>query len=138
MLTTAGAPQALASWECEGRTCGTSLWFCCCSTPEGPQDPNCGTGAATTGAAGMACPAACNCVLTVESVESARAAMAVSAHQVFHAPAALSQAPFLVEPLPTEVVARSFESRGPPASKTCLSTPALRGPPALTFTPIGS
>lgn len=138
MLVTAFVPQALAAWECEGRTCGTSLWFCCCVEPEGPRDANCGTEATTTGNAGNAdCPAACNCVLTVKAVESGRIASAPTASQTVQTAVTLPQAPILVEPVPTEVVARSIESRGPPAPKVCLATPVLRGPPALTFSTVG-
>lgn len=135
-LWSALVPQAAASWECEGRTCGTAL-LCCCMGPDAARDANCRTDAAPSQATGTSdCPASCNCVLAVQTPETARPAAGIAA-PLLHV-ALLPQAPGLVGPLPSEVVARSIEPRGPPAPHTCLSTPVLRGPPALTLSTIGT
>lgn len=141
MLVTAFAPQALAAWQCEGRTCGISFWFCCCVSTDEQRDTNCGKDtvkAERPTTAALGCSTDCNCVLTLKSAESGRAVQALTPLLVVHALAALPQIPNLVEPLPTERIARATESRGPPAPKLCLATPALRGPPSLTFPFIGS
>jgi hypothetical protein len=139
LLVSAVAPQASASWQCEGRTCGTTLWFCCCLSPDAPKDANCGSAGTTAEGSGTAaCPSDCNCVLTVEAPDDARFVSPVGlAAPVFH-PVLLPQAPVLLGPMPTEIVARSIDTRGPPRTPICLATPVLRGPPALMSSTIGS
>jgi hypothetical protein len=141
MLVTAFAPQAFAAWQCDGRVCGTTLWFCCCISPTGQQDVNCGdqkVRAEGPAAGALGCPSECNCVLTLKGAENGRLGAATAPMVVVHALPAVLVSPCLVEPVPTEVVARSLGSRGPPAPKVCLATPVLRGPPALTIPSIGS
>lgn len=140
MLTTAFAPQALAAWQCEGRTCGVSLWSCCCVSTDGQQDVNCGGDQAKTkslNTAAQGCNTDCNCVLTVKAAENGRVGQTATPLLMTYALAALPEHPPLVEPLPTERIARAVENRGPPAPKICLATPVLRGPPALTSSHIG-
>jgi len=139
MLMTAFVPQALASWQCEGRTCGTTLWFCCCIAPEGTQDPNCADTNANPGGSGsLNCPSECNCTLTVTSAENSQVVATVAASFLFDAPAIAPQVSRLTLITPTEILARSLQDRGPPAPKVCFATPALRGPPSLTFPTFGS
>lgn len=139
-LVGALAPQTLAAWQCEGRTCGTSLWVCCCVAAASQQDANCGQSVmARVGApGGMGCTSDCKCVLTVKSAENGQLSTMAVPSPVVQVAAVLPQVCLFPEPLPTEVVARSSEDRGPPPPKICLAMPVLRGPPALTFTPIGS
>ena len=141
MLVTAFAPQAFAAWQCDGRVCGITLWFCCCVSPTGQQDANCGGSQVRTeqrAAGTLDCPSDCNCVLTLKAAENGRLGAATAPVLVVHALPALLISPCLVQSLPTEVVARSLGSRGPPVRKPCLATPVLRGPPALAFPSIGS
>ena len=125
-----------AAWECEGRTCGTTLWFCCCASPEEARDANCGGEAPATGAA-AACPSECQCVLTVRSADSSRSAPSAAVTSPDRHPAELPRPPALAGPLPGELTARSLERRGPPLPSACLVTPVLRGPPVLTPLTIG-
>ena len=139
MLTSAFAPQALASWQCEGRTCGTTLWFCCCIAPEGTQDPNCAdTDASPAGSGSLNCPSECNCTLTVTSAENSQVVATAAASFLVDAPAIVTQVSRLTLTTPTEILARSLQDRGPPAPKASLATPVLRGPPSPTFPIFGS
>lgn len=138
VLYTTLAPQALASWACEGRTCGTSFWACCCIGPETAQDGNCRSEVSIPdGEASAACPAECNCVLTVTSAHSPRPS--TPAHEllpVFVA-ALLPLGSPVLDPLPTEALVQAIETRGPPIPVLCLATPVLRGPPVLMLPVIG-
>jgi hypothetical protein len=130
-------PQAFAAWQCEGQTCGTVLLWCCCNAPDGFRDANCRTGTEGAPAGGsLACGADCNCVLTVLASDTAR----IEARSMgLTIPAALPAARPL--PLPEACASAGVsyvpETRGPPRPPLCLSRQALRGPPALTFQPIG-
>lgn len=138
LLFSAVAPEALASWQCEGRACGISMWACCCIGPAGARDQQCaslqsaGNSLAERGAGVSACPSNCKCEMITRSVESIRPAITVSLSAPYHCPA-LPVAPVSLGQVPTQRLAHSIESRGPPLPLLCLSTPVLRGPPALTF-----
>lgn len=141
ILVAALAPQTLAAWQCEGRTCGTSLWVCCCVATASQQDENCGgqpLAVKVKAAGGIGCASDCNCVLTVKSAENGRLSALAMPHLTVQTAVVQPQVCLFPEPLPNEVVARSSEDRGPPPPKVCLASPVLRGPPALTFSPIGS
>lgn len=138
LLFTSLAPEALASWQCEGRTCGTTLWFCCCKSPEAAQDSNCATVQAPSEEGATAgCPANCNCTLTIRNAEAGRLPTATVAVHVFPV-SWVGVAPPLSVALPKAVCLRQVESRGPPPASVALATPALRGPPALTSNSSGS
>lgn len=85
----------------------------------------------------MACPAECECTLTVRSLDTERrTGTVVAVTPDFHV-TPLLPAVLLLPMLPTEKVARQIESRGPPTSHDGLPAAGLRGPPALTFSAIG-
>lgn len=136
VLSTALAPQAFASWVCEGRTCGTTL-LCCCTSPEPGQDANCNQGSGAQAGASTTCATECECVLTVSNLDSAGS----SQPNLYSAP--IVAAVFLpygvtyVAPAPAEKTPHVGETRGPPVRSLCLFTPVLRGPPVLTFPVIG-
>jgi len=138
MLVTAFVPQAVASWVCEGRTCGIALWFCCCSAPEDSQDPNCASAPRAVADGVSNCPANCNCVLTVTNADGSRPSYAATFVAPLYAPALVVPKVSYHGPVPTELLAHSIESRGPPRASICLATPALRGPPCLNASLIGS
>lgn len=138
MLATALTPQALASWECEGRTCGTSIWFCCCAAPEGEQDANCeSVDLPAADDADLSCPASCNCVLTISAGDGGQLAAVATTGRIVESPAALPQPLSLSGLLPARFLFETVETRGPPAAKLCLATPSLRGPPALHPSTVG-
>lgn len=132
LLVTTFAPEALASWQCEGRTCGTTLWFCCCKAPTTAQDANCATAQTQEEeGASAGCPAGCNCVLTVRSADEGRTP---STQAVAHtAPVAwIGIARTMHIALPKATYLSRVEGRGPPLLNVCFVTPVLRGPPVLT------
>jgi hypothetical protein len=127
-LFSALTPTSSGGWECEGRTCGTTPWFCCCLSPVDARDANCQS---TTGPVSdtSACPTDCGCVLITRAVDVAlRAAASSCSHFAFH-PVLLAPASGGVVTLPAEVVARPIETRGPPFGRRTLSPPSLRAPP---------
>ena len=138
LLWSTAAPQAFASWSCDGRVCSTG-WSCCCVLPTPSQDRNCGVASAgpATGMAGV-CAASCACVSTVQSWDVDRSAAVLAVHVPIIHVALMPPPPAHLGPLPTELVARSHSLRGPPPTAGHLFTPALRGPPALTSPTIGS
>jgi hypothetical protein len=126
LLLAALVPQAEAVWQCDGRTCGTAL--CCCVSSDGVNDPNCkvSTGP-VSGAAG--CSSNCRCVLVSQALNAARTEQVSSfTAPVFHR-VLLPAAPAAVAPLPTEIVARCIQRRGPPPCRVALASPSLRAPP---------
>lgn len=138
LLLSWAAPSALATWVCEGRTCGTTLWFCCCVSPTEAKDGNCGEGAASAFGSARSCQSDCNCVLTMRVAEvTTQTANSITVAPLL-LPALLPHAPVCYGPVPTEVTARSIETRGPPLSRVALSVPTLRGPPAPDVSTIGS
>jgi hypothetical protein len=137
LLWATAAPQAFASWTCDGRVCSTG-WSCCCVLPTSSQDRNCAASAGpATGAAGV-CAASCACVSTVQSWDTDRSAASVAVHPPVIHVALMPPPPADLGPLPTELVARSRSLRGPPAAAGHILMPALRGPPVLTSPSIGS
>lgn len=131
------SPAAQAAWQCEGRTCGTSLWFCCCAAPQAERDANCEdrSGSRERGA-GTACAAKCECTLTVRTLDAERRSPGLSAAPDFH-PVLLLPAVQILPSFPAEQAARPIESRGPPPRPASLPAAGLRGPPSLTSLFIG-
>lgn len=131
------APEALATWQCEGRACGTSLWFCCCLSPAESQDSRCAGSlpAGRDGAGG--CRTACNCVLTVRTPDPGRVSMAGSPPTVVLCDLGFPVVCYEV-PAKIRMSARSFEGRGPPPLSLADAPTALRGPPCMTPSLIGT
>jgi hypothetical protein len=129
-LSVALAPQSLAAWVCEGRTCGTTPLFCCCSAPGNAGDANCNTSVNPTPGAG--CPSGCECVLTVTNADTT--APPPLAGQLTAPDLALVSAVFSAYPAaaPAEEMPHVGETRGPPQRLLCLAAPVLRGPPSLS------
>lgn len=135
LFLAAFTPIVDATWQCEGRTCGTTPWFCCCTSPVGARDANCLSShprfawlpGPTSDVA--ACARDCGCVLTFRTPPAARLPVPSNDRGSLFDLAAW--APALVAPalLPTEIVARFFDRRGPPIPSPVLGTPSLRGPP---------
>jgi hypothetical protein len=130
--------RVVFAWACEGRICGETLRFCCCTAPNGEgRDLQCesdrtqnrgATSAETLCAAGCDCrmvafratadePAFVTSVLPVPSVRSAVLPEAVK----------LSVPCLLLRTTPAYPV----EVRGPPASDAARLLPSLRAPPAF-------
>ena len=136
VLSTALAPQAFASWVCEGRTCGITLLLCCCTSPDAGRDAKCDTGSRTQSGSSV-CPASCECVLTVSNLDTTRPtpiSLQVAPAELF---ALLPVTFHYVAPSPAEELPHLGETRGPPPRVLALGTPTLRGPPSLTFPHIG-
>ena len=135
LVLSGSASGASASWQCEGRTCGTSMWFCCCAAPDGSRDLRCDApnGPSASNGATNACPAGCSCVMVVRNVDHHRAnAPAHNVAPAYH-PVMLPPALGLLPTLPTERVARAAALRGPPPASSAVAAPTLRGPPSLTL-----
>lgn len=130
LLFSVCSPEALASWQCEGRTCGTSLWFCCCVSPVNEQDSNCPTSARTASAgSAQVCPSECQCVLTVSAADTELAAAAHHIAAPHYCPGLVTQRVAFVVPVPTGGAIRSVEGRGPPPQPIVFASPSLRAPP---------
>lgn len=131
LLLSICAPEALATWQCEGRTCGTTLWFCCCVSPTSAQDGNCPTSARPGTARGGAqvCPSQCQCVLTVAATDTEATRVAATVAIADYVPAIVSPRPELPVPVPTGGAIRTVEGRGPPPRSSVFATPSLRAPP---------
>jgi hypothetical protein len=125
MLLTCAAPARIgAAWLCEGRICGTNLFYCCCNNPAGKRDIRCVQ--PTTGEAGaFACSTSCNCVMVVNPDTTISPAPLVSlTHMV-----ALLPTPFCPTSLPTAEAVARIETRAPPPSFNVLPPINLRAPP---------
>lgn len=129
-LLSLAAPSVQAEWRCEGRVCGTTLWYCCCASPEGSRDPNCRRPSGSLGV-GSDCAAGCGCTLTLRpsgrpSVDAASSFPLAD----LHPSAPLLESPSLEKPTEPRWLARSTESRGPPAQSLTAPPLGLRAPPA--------
>lgn len=133
LLVSTAAPQAFASWQCEGRACGSSPWQCCCFSLEKEGGDGCSSEAkrAAHDAHAGVCPSSdCRCTLVVQATDTTHPS-APAGLSVPHFALAMPQpAPVVPAPLPTEKVARSVESRGPPGPLVALTAHQLRGPPS--------
>jgi hypothetical protein len=127
-LLSAVAPQATGSWQCEGRTCGVTPWYCCCDSPAGAQDGNCRSSARSASST-AACARDCGCELTVHAGHVLRRTPPMGfPSPIFH-PVLNPGAAIIVAPVPSRVLARSLETRGPPLPCRAWNTPSLRAPP---------
>jgi hypothetical protein len=131
ILSGAVAPQALATWVCEGRACGTTRWVCCCLTQGAAEvdacpDPYQGTVQAPEGS----CPSSdCQCQMTLAESETGATLVApTTIAPVWHV-TALPPGRVVIHCLPTEKIARTAESRGPPRPIVAFASPLLRAPP---------
>lgn len=130
LLFSAVAPQAYASWQCEGRLCGTTPWQCCCYSPDLEKERDC-PAEVTPQAHTTVCPSSdCGCTMALRSDDADRPTAATVHFALDFTPALLPPAPLTLGPLPTEKIARSLEARGPPGPLLALSSHRLRGPPA--------
>jgi hypothetical protein len=130
LLLSVCSPEARASWQCEGRTCGTSLWFCCCVSPVNAQDSNCPTAVRTASTRNaQVCPSECQCVLTVSAVDTEVASTSPLAVAPHYCPALATRRVAFVVPVPTGGTIRSVEGRGPPPRPIVFASPSLRAPP---------
>lgn len=121
------------SWYCEGRQCGMSLRFCCCTSPGGQRDPNCAGADQVSNPSGggdwtaAACPAACNCVMISDATQDpALRTMEIGLRASLTAVLPVSA---LTVPLPSNAVIIHVETRGPPAASVTLNSASLRAPP---------
>jgi hypothetical protein len=138
VLLLACAPQSSASWQCEGRVCGTSIWTCCCVTSSDSHDADCGPlptaghfSSSTHAQEISDCPAKCHCTVTTQSSGPTTSLTSESPSLV-----AFLDGFVVAEPIVPELrVLRSteavppMESRGPPANAVYFASPCLRGPP---------
>jgi hypothetical protein len=126
MLLSCVSPTRVgAAWLCEGRICGTTLFYCCCNNPAGERDIRCVQ--PTAGEAGaFACPTACNCVMVVNPDMTISPTPVVPLVHIV----ALLPSPFSPSSpsIPAETVIR-IETRGPPPSFAVLLPLGLRAPP---------
>lgn len=131
------SPQAYASWVCEGRSCGTSFFSCCCVSPEQVQDPNCSEKRESAGAAEAPCATECGCVLTVRSADTTKSSVDNTWASNLLQAAALPKGWIEIEaPLRSEVPTPR-ETRGPPTGPASRRPPGLRAPPADASSRIG-
>lgn len=94
------------------------------------QDGNCEAKAGpTANGDASACGADCNCTPSVRAADTDRRSDRAILQIPVPQPAVLPLPPAYELPLPSEVVARSYELRGPPPTGIALDTPTLRGPP---------
>jgi hypothetical protein len=129
MLVSILAPHVHAAWECEGRTCSTSPWACCCDSQQAGKDSKCARPAQMPPSA--SCGSECGCELTIEAPHFMCEAALPSPAPIIYAPALLPQPPAVFVPLPSERIARAIEYRGPPPARYLTSPTQLRAPPAL-------
>ena len=133
------APASSATWQCEGRICGTSPWTCCCASPKPvtSTSPQCDLQSSTRTTHFQSplhvsevapCSVDCHCAMVV----SERGAVVVQSHHVFVAPvlqvAVLPRAFELAAPLVVQS-SRPLPSRGPPCTFLSFVSPSLRAPP---------
>lgn len=123
------APRAVANWQCEGRTCGTTVWACCCALPDNARDENCGRPGGRRPSEG-ACASECGCILVVQAVCRATAARIGGSCVSLIVPSFVAPASPAVELPEQTVVARLAQSRGPPPVRISFVIPSLRAPPA--------
>jgi hypothetical protein len=131
MLFTALAPQALASWVCEGRTCGIATQTCCCFAAAAARDPRCGNPRPVKSGTSV-CSSQCKCVLSSSILDSASTTQPIVQAVAAELPGLLPNAFEYHLPAPAVELPHQGEGRGPPPALRCFATPALRGPPSLT------
>lgn len=128
ILSSLLAPAAFATWECEGRTCSTSLWGCCCDSSAGARDSKCGISSRPAPARGV-CAAGCSCLLKIQAVPLPHHSFVPSVPVPVFYPVILPAAPAITVVVPTEAMARAIETRGPPVLSRPFALPSLRAPP---------
>lgn len=120
------ASRALAVWRCEGRVCGVSLAYCCCTAPESERDENCGLAPQTSSE--TTCPSNCVCTLTLQTVPPGLAHPDQAASH--DAPPALFPLLRLApQPLREHFAGHAIELRGPPTRSAAHATIGPRAPP---------
>lgn len=132
LLAAAFTPRADAVWQCEGRTCATTPWFCCCVLPASAQDPNCQRPSRVLGVeatASATCATACRCVLTARPTPDASLHAASDYRASVSCFVACMRGEVNPTPPRSNEVARITPRRGPPPSSVTLDTPSLRAPP---------
>src|SRR5262245_28108106 len=101
LLVATFAPRADAVWQCEGRACGSTPWFCCCVSPAEFRDAHCQPSGEPSPGAGL-CSSACACVLTIRALGGTPMVAPRYSAPDFH-PAMLSSLPIPTVPLPVEM-----------------------------------
>jgi hypothetical protein len=126
--------RVVFAWFCEGRMCGATPVFCCCTSPNGEtRDAKCEDGqqSASEPQASL-CPSGCECEMAaIGSVEKSPATVA-STPLLPSPPLAVLPAAFrLTTPVLTfaKEPAYAIDVRGPPASPVRFSANLLRAPP---------
>jgi hypothetical protein len=140
LLVSPVSTRVIFAWACEGRICGETIRFCCCTAPDGQaRDPQCGEG--ETAARGNAankttetlCAAGCDCrVVAFQAAgEDLCASLSSPLPPLLRAtlppPEAMPPAPAL---LPLFGLACPVAERGPPPSPCQWRAAGLRAPPA--------
>lgn len=125
LLSVMVTPQAFAAWQCEGRSCGTTPWVCCCESPAEQRDENCRP--LDRPLAGETCPSECQCVMVkISNPVTPAAGFSIAAV----APLALLHHSAPQTPSATmAILERITGTRGPPVLASALGPPSFRGPP---------
>lgn len=133
LFQTLVAPLGSGYWSCEGRTCGVSIWACCCAAPGDHCDPTCRPRTPkksdSSSDSRIASSGGCNCEMV-----SAAEPVVQAPHPLwplFELAAALPViAPPPVSPV-AEADVRLDVTRGPPLTLHLPGSSALRAPPCL-------
>jgi hypothetical protein len=128
------AGQSAFAWFCEGRVCGVTPSYCCCTSPDSEtRDLQCGKASPTNGMPPTAmCSSACECqMMALRSADDpfVRVASAPAPPTPF-----LAVLPSSVHlPAPVQIglgaQTRNTEVRGPPSLSACFPAHSLRAPP---------